>query len=459
MSLLDLLRLCAALIRTRWGLRFGDRAAFLRWQRRKVQRFLNLQLARSAYYRPYAGRNLEQLPIMDKAAMRTHFDSINTAGISLEQATKVALQAERTRDFSPVCAGLTVGLSSGTSGSRGVFLVSPAERARWAGILLARTLSPRMLMALCFARQPLRVAFFLRANSNLYTTLASRRIDFRFHDLQQGLDDHLAPLAAFDPDVLVAPASILNRLAELALDGALALRPRRVIAVAEVLEPDDNARISQAFGGPVHQLYQCTEGFLGYTCAAGVMHLNEEFVAVEPEWLDQARTRFHPVITDFSRTTQLFIRHRLDDVLRVRATPCGCGAPGLALAGIEGRADDVLWLTHDADDSLRPLFPDMLRQAISAAERALPDYRIEQHGAVWNVAVHDEADASWQALTGALDGLLRRHALHLPEFRRVPFRADEAGAKRRRIRCIQRAQAVVVPSQHASSLASGRCHV
>jgi len=51
-----------------------------------------------------------------------------TAGIRLEGAWKLALTAERMRDFSTTLHGLTVGLSSGTSGSRSVFLASAAER-------------------------------------------------------------------------------------------------------------------------------------------------------------------------------------------------------------------------------------------------------------------------------------------------------------------------------------------
>jgi hypothetical protein len=43
---------------------------------------------------------------------------------------------------------LTVGLSSGTSGNRGVFLVSRAERLRWAGILLGRALPGHLLKRL-----------------------------------------------------------------------------------------------------------------------------------------------------------------------------------------------------------------------------------------------------------------------------------------------------------------------
>lgn len=434
----DTLRLAGHLLRTRWLLRFRDRAAFDAWQARQVRRFLGTHLPRSPFYRPYAGRPLAALPIVDKAAMLAHFDGMNTAGIGLEEATRVGLAAETSRDFAPELHGMTVGLSSGTQGARGVFLVAPQERARWAGIMMARVLPDGLMRRLLAGVRPVKVAFFLRANSNLYGTLKSRRVDFRFHDLLHGVDCHLPALVDQQPDLLVAPARILGRLAEHALAGRLPIRPQRAIAVAEVLEADDRRRIEQAFGGPVHQLYQCTEGFLGYTCREGVLHLNEEFVHVEPEWLDEDKTRFVPIVTDFSRTTQLVVRYRLGDVLRVRPEPCTCGAPGRAIAAIEGRCDDVLWLPKEGDTGPAALYPDMVRQAVMAMPAALPDYRIEQHGMTWRIAVAGDAAASCDALAAALGRLAARHGLTPPAFQRMPFQDTDAHVKRRRIRCVAR---------------------
>lgn len=434
----DLLRLASYLVRTRWLLRFHDRSAFEAWQQRKLRRFLARQLPCSPFYRRYAGQPLSALPVVDKEAMLAHFDGMNTAGITLDEATAAGLAAERSRDFTPALRGITVGLSSGTQGTRGVFLVSPQERARWAGIMMARTLPRQSMRQLLLGQRPVKVAFFLRANSNLYTTLTSDRVDFRFHDLLHGVDIHMPALVAQQPDLLVAPASILGRMAVLALNGALPIRPKRVIAVAEVLEDDDRVRIEQAFGMPVHQLYQCTEGFLAYTCDAGVLHLNEEFVHVEREWLDREKTRFVPIVTDFSRTTQLIVRYRLGDVLRVRPAPCTCGAIGLAIEAIEGRCDDVLWLPGAQAATPAPLYPDMVRHAVASARATLPDYRIEQHGMAWRIAVADETGQSYAALTAALHGLVTGHSLALPAFQRMPFVDTDAHVKRRRIRCIRR---------------------
>ncbi|AFD24661.1 Coenzyme F390 synthetase FtsA [Deinococcus gobiensis I-0] len=79
--------------------------------------------------------------------MIAHFDTLNTAGLHLEEVRRAALRAEESRDFSPEVvtpAGrFTVGLSTGTSGTRGVFVVGRAERLAWAGVMLRRLL-PRL---------------------------------------------------------------------------------------------------------------------------------------------------------------------------------------------------------------------------------------------------------------------------------------------------------------------------
>jgi putative adenylate-forming enzyme len=407
-------------------------------------------LPRSQFYRAFSGKLLAQLPIIDKTTMLNRFGDINTAGINLDEATAVALASEVSRDFTSILRGITVGLSSGTQGPRGVFLVSDQERARWAGIMMARVLPGDLMHRLLIGARPVKAAFFLRANSNLYTTVKSRRIDFQFYDLWHGVDIHLRKLAEQAPDILIAPARILGRLAECVERGLVKITPRRVIAVAEVLEPDDEALIQRVFGGPVHQLYQCTEGFLGYTCEQGVMHLNEEFVHVEPEWLDAEKTRFIPIVTDFSRTTQLVIRYRLNDILIVRKTPCTCGRVSVALEAVEGRCDDVLWLSQTVGGELVPVYPDMVRHAVASAARALPDYRIEQHGMKLNIAVADGQVQSYDALVVAIRELFIRQNFVPPLFNFTPFVETDSHVKRRRIVCIQRPEPYSTPSNSAN---------
>ena len=354
--------------------RLRSRAALEAWQERKVQAHLRRLLPRSAYTRQrLAGRPLSewsQLPPMSKPEMLANFEALNTVGVSKEAAFALALEAERTRDFSATLGGIAVGLSSGTSGTRGLFLASAAERDQWAGAALAKVLPGALA-----ERQ--RVAFFLRANSQLYRTVGSRWLRFEYFDLLKPLAEHIPRLNALQPTVLIGPPSLLRLLAEAQAGGQLRIAPRKVVSVAEVLDPLDAAYIEKGFRQPVHQVYQCAEGFLGSTCRLGTLHLHEDLVVIQREWLDRAARKFVPIVTDFHRVSQPIIRYRLDDILTERREPCACGSLLTALETIEGRCDDLFYLPGLAGGWVA-VFPDFVRRALLGASPELVGYTARQ---------------------------------------------------------------------------------
>jgi len=344
------------------------------WQEQQVQGHLARLLPRSAYTRQrLAGRPLAdwaQMAPMDKLEMLANFEALNTVGVTKAAAFALALEAERTRDFTPALGGITVGLSSGTSGTRGLFLASAAERDQWAGAALAKVLPGAL-----FETQ--RIAFCLRANSRLYTTVSARRLRFEYFDLLRPVAEHVQRLNALQPTILIAPPSLLRLLAEARAGGRLRIGPRKIVSVAEVLDPLDAAYIEAHFEQRVHQVYQCSEGFLGSTCRLGTLHLHEDLVVIQREWLDREKRKFVPIVTDFHRTSQPIIRYRLDDILTERAEPCACGSLLTALETIEGRCDDLFYLPGQAGGWV-PVFPDFVRRALMNASPQLTGYVARQ---------------------------------------------------------------------------------
>jgi putative adenylate-forming enzyme len=252
-------------------------------------------------------------------------------------------------------------MSSGTSGNRGLFVASQAERFLWCGNILAKVLPKAP-----WRRQ--KIALFLRANSTLYESIQSQRLSFAYFDL---LEDPLVlreKLKTFDPDVLVAPPSML-----LLLIGSC--KPQKVVSIAEVLFASDEKRLEIGFGQKISQIYQCTEGFLGFTCQEGTFHINEDLVILEKEYLDESR--FIPIITDLFRKTQPILRYRLDDVLIEKKTPCPCGCAFQAIERIEGRCDDLLQVALPKGGT-KPLFPDFVARKIIAASEEIEEYEVVQ---------------------------------------------------------------------------------
>ncbi len=365
--------------------------------------------------------------------MMAHFGTFNTRGIGLDEALEVALRAERSRDFRPTVRGITVGLSSGTSGHRGLFLVSAAEQAAWAGILLGRTLPG-------LRGRGYTVAFFLRSNSNLYERIGGRWLRFRYYDLMAPREQAVAALNREPPDFLVGPPSLLALLAAERIAGRLRIVPQRLIAVAEVLEPQDRDHLAEAFGAAIHQVYQCTEGLLAVSCPHGSLHIQEDLVAVQLEPLGAPADVCHytPIVTDLWRRTQPILRYRLNDVVTVDPRPCPCGSAFRVLASVEGRCDDMVSLEQHAG-GLRPVFPDTIRRMLLLSTADICDYQVYQDRP-GRLRVHLEVAAGAEfhtverAVRASIAQVAHQHGCRTPEViveRGVPARDRES--KRRRL--------------------------
>jgi len=331
----------------------------------------------SFYRRRFARLPLEswrELPPITKTEMMTEFDDFTTCGVRLEEAMSLALASEASGDHQATLRGLTVGLSSGTSGHRGLFVVNDRERAAWAGTLLSRILPP-------FRFRGFKACLFLRAGSRLYESARSPFLSLRYYDLMTPLDDAVQSLNRFKPDLLVAPPSLLSMFASEQIAGRLAIGPLRVISVAEVLDPEDERHVSAAFGLPVHQIYQCTEGLLAASCSHAALHVMEDVVALQYELVDpDNRDRVTPIVTDLWRQTQPIIRHRLNDILVLDHTPCPCGSAFQKILRIEGRQDDLFYFERSGG-AMRTFFPDVMRRMILLTSADVTDYEIVQEGA------------------------------------------------------------------------------
>lgn len=346
---------------------------------------------------------------------------------------EVALEAERSRDFRPQLGSITVGLSSGTSGSRGLFLVDEREQAAWAGAMLAKLL-PEPIW------RPQKIAFFLRANSNLYESVRGGKLQFEYFDLLEPIERHVKRLNAYKPDIWAAPPSMLRLLAEQKREGHLTAFPKRLISVAEVLDPIDARLIRETFGLPIHQVYQCTEGFLAATCKHGTLHLNEDIVHIEKEAIqgDSSGRKFVPIVTDFSRRTQPIVRYRLNDVLTEAEGACPCGSVFTAIERIEGRCDDIFYFEAASGGKLVPVFPDYIARAIMAASPAIEEYRAIQQGREkleieLLLAAGTAREEAERLVTASIEALMRRLNCRDPNLTFSEYKFQPGGRKLRRV--------------------------
>lgn len=380
--------------------RFANREALEKYQQVQLKHFTRRILTKSPWFSRFVSQPISNWPLMNKSLMMENFDEMNTQGLRRNKLLACALKCEKDRDFSRKSGRFSVGLSSGTSGQRGVFVVNPEEQQLWAAGMLAKMLPDGL-----FARE--RVSLFLRANNNLYQSVNNRWLSLAFYDLFQPMRSHYAPLEQQSPTIIVAPAQVLRELALSVKRGELTLPVKKVISVAEVLEQQDRQLLNEVFGN-VGEVYQATEGFLAATCSHGTLHLNEECLHIEPLWIDERR--FTPVITDFTRQTQPIVRYLLDDVLVASNKICPCGNPARAISHIEGRRDDQLKLVNCQGNS-QIVFADLCSRALAISLPLTADYRLIQHGAT---TLHLLADCSMTELEhckAALQAMLQQQGI------------------------------------------------
>ena len=316
---------------------------------RRLARWLRRSVPQVGYYRRV--RHLDDLPIVDKEILMSDFARFNTAGVTAGMGW-AAFAGDKT------IGRYTVGASTGTSGNRGLFVISQAERFRWLGTILAKALPG-------FWRQRHRVAVLLPLNTPLYDSAnRMRRLKLRFFDVGADWWDDLCDFA---PTVIIAPPKILRLLAE----KNAPVRPTLLFSGAEKLDDLDRAVIERYFDLKLGQIYMATEGLMAVTCSLGVLHLCEDAMHFElPPVADDPDLR-EVIISDFSRDTQIMARYRMNDLVRL-GPPCACGLPHRTLAEVVGRADDCFDLPGGM------LTPDVLRNAVVDADRRITDFRVIQ---------------------------------------------------------------------------------
>lgn len=347
----------------RWrARRLRDRAAIQRHHKHQIEALTRHAARHFAYYTTYAAQPFENWPVIDKSILVENFQSMNLAGLSAPEVRDLlASQQERSGRF-------VIGQSTGTSGNRGYYLISDAERFVWLGTILAKTLPDAL-----WRRH--KVALALPGLSSLYRSAGTvSRIQLGFFDLAQGVDAWADDLHQFGADTLVAPPKVLRLLAERGQ-----LSAQTIFSGAEVLDPLDRAVIEGTTGRKVREIYMATEGLFGVSCEHGTLHLAEDVVHFEWESPAVGSALQAPIVTDFTRRSQALIRYRINDLMELAPQECACGSPFQAIRQISGRADDILMLAGP-DGRLVPVTPDVLRNAVVDADPRVLDFRIAQTG-------------------------------------------------------------------------------
>lgn len=340
--------------------RKGDAESLVRRQRDRLADMVRHARTSSPYYRHhYQGLPThitapQLLPATSKAKLMAHFDEwVTDPAITLTEVQEFV--ADPTLIGHQLLGRYTVATTSGTTGVRGLFLVDDRSMAVTSA-MAARMLTDWLTSAdlLRILTRGGRVAIVAAtgghfasgaAAAGLRRGRAASRIGA--FSVQDPLPQLVDQLNAFDPAVLAPYASTGRLLAAEQEAGRLHLHPALVVLSAEGLPENEYPRIADAFGALVRHSYAATEcPFLSYSCPQGWLHVNSDWVLLEPVDADhQPMADGQPshtvLLTNLANRIQPIIRYDLGDSVLVRPDPCPCGNP-LPAIRVQGRTADLL---------------------------------------------------------------------------------------------------------------------
>jgi phenylacetate-coenzyme A ligase PaaK-like adenylate-forming protein len=363
----------------------------------------------------------ERLPVVDKPMLMADFDRWVTDP-RVTRAAVEAFIADPARIGEPFLGEYAVWRSSGSSGVPGLF-VHDAHSLEVTDALVANQLASigrmqRYLRGLvCGGRSALVVA----ADGHFASVATARRMQranpwlpLRILPVSLPLDRLVAELNDYQPAFLSTYPTALTVLAQERAAGRLRIAPAALWTGGECLSDTARAAIESAFGCTVVNEYGASECLsIAYACDAGWLHLNAEWVMLEP--VDRERRPVPPgqasytvLLTNLANRVQPLIRYDLGDSVELLAGRCTCGSPLPALR-VDGRRGDVLALQDDAGRTIS-----VLPLALTSAIERVPGvhrFQIVQTGAQsLAVRLHPAPgvarDAAWHAVRDAMHAFL-----------------------------------------------------
>ena len=329
------------------------RADLLALQQSQLDGLRRHALEHSPFYRRFhrgmEGRPLAELPVLTKAALMDSFDEVVTdAGIHLRDVEAHLGDIDgdvRFRDRYRVVS------TSGTTGLRGIFLSNPSE---WAHVIASYARAQEWAGIVPSVRDPVRLAVVsttkpwhqsARVGASVRSPLAPTvRLD-----ATADLREIVSTLNAFQPQSLVAYASMQRALAHEQLAGRLRIRPRAAFSASEVLTDDTRRLITEAWAIEPFNVYAATEpaGIASECERHAGMHVYEDLVIAEV--VDESNRPVPPgrvgekvLVTVLFSRTQPLIRYELSDTVLASAKLCTCGRTLALIGGVEGRREEIL---------------------------------------------------------------------------------------------------------------------
>lgn len=315
---------------------------------------------KSPFYRrlyarlPHGIDDVRRLPVATRGALMAAFDDACTD----RRVTRAAVErfmADRTRVGDLFLGRYHAWKSSGSAGSPGLFVQDAGAMAVYEALVAAQ-LEAAPLDAARIAAGGARSALVIATGDHFASVTLWEHLRRMFPAAQAASFPVIAPIALlvrrlneFRPAFLASYPSVLALLAAEQRAGRLAIAPALAWSGGETLSALAQGAIEHAFGCPVMNEYGASECLsIAHGCRAGWLHVNAEWVIVEP--IDRhgrpaapGETSHSVLVTNLANRVQPILRYDLGDRVTLAPAPCACASP-LPAIRVAGRSADPLAL-------------------------------------------------------------------------------------------------------------------
>ena len=365
-------------ILSKYRFRFWSIKDIKKYQEKKTKEIARYAVKHSKFfkehYNKYDLNEFSSLPIVNKKIMMDNLTEYNTLGLNKDDLINFALKVEKTRDFSARFNGINIGMSSGTSGNKGIVITTKEEENYIKAMYASRLVLPK--------GEKINCAFILRVNTPAFNYHQSGNKLTYINQLQP-IEKTIEQLDKLNPNIVSAPPSMLKLLAAELQTGRLKISPKFVYSYAEVIYPEVKEYLEKNFKCKIHEIYQGSEGCYALTCRQGNLHINEDMVLFElfddmglPTKDGEPGHKL--LVTDLHKKSQPIVRYELNDIITISKEKCSCGSNFRVIKQIQGRADDMFWGLRTDTKEPQFIFQDYISRNIISTSEDIEEYQATQ---------------------------------------------------------------------------------
>lgn len=350
-------------------------------QLKALKKIYQYALKHSPYYQTLYGAykfetldDFYKLPTINKKIMMTNFSTLNTHGLDLASTMNYAVEKELNQDYLGYYKErFVVGLSSGTSGNKGLYITQKSLTKRLPGLFLARG-------GISLKDLPLRIMFCLRVFSQGFDDINAPFLKLKYSSTMVDMTKFIEDLNANRTNLLMAPPSFIRQI--LPYIDLIKVRLKKIITYAEVLSQSDKQQFERLFETKVIEIYQASEGQMASACQYGHLHINEDLVFIElydanNKLINKPNVVGHKmIITNLINFSQPLIRYEMNDMI-ILDEQCPCGSNFRRIKQILGRCDDNIFFL-DEKDTKQVVYADLFSRWLITTSDDIREFQVIQ---------------------------------------------------------------------------------